>query len=156
MPLPALPYLMAGVGVGVYIKGGSLKESAFWAGTTWAASYAIVHPIKATTMVARGAKYGFTTSLQTMGADVLASRAAQMAAGAALGYGIGAVTGTAVVSVAEKKGIVYEGATQDVLGFYGFDAGGQAPHYWDQGDKPTPGYFNIPGNVGYIWRHYTS
>jgi hypothetical protein len=144
----ALPYLVAGVGIGVYIKGGSLKESAFWGGATYLGAYAITHPIQSTVKVAQVVKYGFTTSLQTMSADALAYRGTQALAGAALGYAIGAVTGTAIVHVAEERGLVKEGSTADVLDFY-MGKG----HYWDQGDKPTPGYFNIPGNLKYIWEN---
>lgn len=144
-----LPYLVAGVGIGVYIKGGTLKESAFWGGTTYLGAYAVTHPIQSTVKVARFAKYGFTTSLQTMGADFLAAGPTQLVVGAALGYTIGAVTGTAIVAAAESQGYVYEGATKDVLDFYMGEG-----HYWEQGDKATPGYFNIPGNVKYIWGQY--
>ena len=115
----ALPYLVAGVGVGVYIKGGSLWESVFWGATTFTISQIIVHPITSAKMIGTGVRYGFTSSLQTMGADVLA------------------------------QGWVQEGSTADVLDFY-MGKG----HYWDQGDQPTPGYFNIPGNVKYIWQKY--
>lgn len=145
----ALPYLVAGVGVGVYIKGGSLTESAFWGATTYLISQAVVHPVQTTTVVARSVKYGFTTSIQGMGADLLAATGTQIVVGAALGYTIGAVTGTAIVAGAESKGYVYEGATKDVLGFYMGEG-----HYWDQGSKPTPGYFNIPGNAKFIWNQY--
>jgi len=66
------------------------------------------------------------------------------------GYVIGAVAGTVIVSQAEKKEIVYEGATADVLDFYTGEG-----QYWAQGeDDPTPGYFNIPGNASLIAKHY--
>lgn len=144
-----LPYLVAGVGIGVYIKGGTLTESAFWGLTTYAITQAVVHPIQTTTVVAKTVRYGFTTSLQGMGADALASKAVTTTAAVGAGYTIGAVTGTAIISVAESKGYFYEGATADVLDFY-MGKG----HYWDQGDKPTPGFFNIPGNISYIWGKY--
>jgi len=144
-----LPYLIAGVGVGVYIKGGTLKESAFWGGTTYLIAQAIVHPVTTTTTLARGAKYAFTTSAQGMLGDFLGATGTQVVAGAALGYTIGAVTGTAIVAGAESKGWVKEGSTADVLDFY-MGKG----HYWEQGEEPTPGYFNIPGNVGFIWGKY--
>lgn len=147
----ALPYLVAGVGVGVYIKGGSLWESVFWGATTFAISQTIVHPIASARMIGTGIRYGFTSSIQTMSADVLAAGPTQIVAGAALGYTIGAVTGTAIVAGAESQGWVQEGSTADVLDFY-MGKG----HYWDQGDQPTPGYFNIPGNVKYIWGKYTN
>jgi len=145
-----LPYLVAGVGVGVYIKGGSLKESAFWGGTTYLIAQAVVHPVSTTTTIARGAKYAFTTSAQGMLGDFLALQGTQIVAGAALGYTIGAVTGTAIVAGAESKGWVQEGSTADVLDFY-MGKG----HYWAQGEEmPTPGYFNIPGNLKFIWGAY--
>jgi len=96
------------------------------------------------------------------GAKIVAADTATMARAAAgtktvtavatigAGYTIGAVTGTVIVSQAEKKGIVYEGATVDVLDFYMGEG-----HYWKQGaDDPTPGYFNIPGNASLIAKHY--
>jgi hypothetical protein len=144
----ALPYIAAGIGIGLYIKGDSLQEAAFWGGTTYLGAYAITHPIQSTVKVARVVKYGFTSSLQTMGADLLAAGPTQVVAGAALGYTIGAVTGTAIVAGAESKGWVKEGSTAEVLDFY-MGKG----HYWDQGDMPTPGYFNIPGNLKYIWEN---
>jgi len=68
----------------------------------------------------------------------------------AVGYTTGAVVGTIIVSQAEEKEIVYEGATADVLDFYMGEG-----HYWEQGaDDPTPGYFNIPGNASLIAKHY--
>lgn len=152
----ALPQLAAGVGVGVYLKGGNLKDVAFWSGTTWVITQTVVHPITTTKTVASSAQYIWTTPAKTMTADLLGSTAVQTVAGTALGYAAGATVGTALVAQAEKEGRVYEGATKDVLGFYGFDAGGMEPHYWDQKDRPTPGYFNIPGNVKYILKHYTS
>lgn len=151
-----LPYLVAGVGIGVYIKGGSLKESAFWGGATYFGAHVITHPIQSTKMFARGARYAFTTSIKTMAGDAVGAGATQIAAGAALGYAIGAVVGTGVVYVLEEQGLVKEGSTADVIGFYTggyFDAGGMEPHYWDQGDQPTPGYFNIPGNIEFIWEN---
>jgi len=77
----------------------------------------------------------------------------------AAGYIIGAAVGTGVVYVAEEKGIVYEGATGDVIDFY--TGGGD---YWGDYDwkgQPTavpdvqgrPGYFNVPGNLGIIADH---
>ena len=144
----ALPYLVAGLGIGIYIRGGTLRDVAFWTGTTYLGAYAITHPVKTTVMVAKGAKYGFTTSLQTMGADLVGAKPTQFLAAAALGYAIGAVAGTAIVHVAEEKGLVKEGSTADVLDFY-MGKG----HYMAQGDMPTPGYFNIPGNIKFIWEN---
>lgn len=152
----ALPQLAVGVGVGIYLKGGDLKDVAFWSGATWVITQTVVHPIQTTSTIASSVNYVWTTTPKAMAADLIGSTAVQTAAGAALGYTAGAVVSTTIISEAEKEGLVYEGATKDVLGFYGFDAGGMEPHYWDQGDRPTPGYFNIPGNVKYIWKHYTS
>jgi len=78
------------------------------------------------------------------------TRTATAIAAPAAGYAIGAVTGTIIVSEAEKRDIVYEGATADVIDFYTGEG-----HYWEQGvDDPTPGYFNIPGNASLIAKHY--
>jgi len=151
-----LPYLIAGVMIGVYIKGGTLKESAFWGGVTYGGSYVVTHPIQSTKAFASGARYAFTTSLKTMAGDAVGAGSTQIVAGAALGYAIGAVVGTGVVWVLEEQGVVKKGSTADVIGFYTggkFDAGGMEPHYWDQGDRPTPGYFNIPGNIEFIWEN---
>jgi len=94
--------------------------------------------------------------------------AATIVAAAALGYTGGAVVGTGIISLAEKEGVVYEGATADVLAFYLGQAEGE---YWGDYDwkgqpksgpkpvfkhgklvveEPRPGFFNIPGNVRYI------
>lgn len=143
-----LSYLVAGVGIGVYIKGGSLKESAFWGGATYAGSYAITHPIQSTKAFVSGARYAFTTSLRTMAGDAVGAGATQIVVGAALGYAIGAVVGTSIVYVLEEEGLVKEGSTADVLDFYMGEG-----HYWDQGEQPTPGYFNIPGNIEFIWEN---
>jgi len=76
----------------------------------------------------------------------------------AAGYVAGAIVGTGIVYVAEKEGIVYEGATTDVARFY--TGGG---HYWGEDynwkgqptteDPGRPGYFNAPGNLGIIADH---
>lgn len=88
-----------------------------------------------------------------------AVKGAGLAAAVGVGYTAGAVTGTLIVSKAEKEGIVYEGATEDVLEFYLGRAEGE---YWGDYDwqgQPTtddpgrPGYFNIPGNLGIIADH---
>jgi hypothetical protein len=77
-----------------------------------------------------------------------------LVAAAALGWGIGAVVGTTIVSQAEKREMVYEGATADVLDFY---LPGRDAHYFESapppGDptgEPRPGYFNIGGNIEWI------
>jgi len=92
--------------------------------------------------------FGTTQTGQAAGRVVAAG--AMTAAAVGVGYTAGAVTGTVIVSQAEKKGIVYEGATEDVLDFYTGEG-----QYWAQGeDDPTPGYFNIPGNASLIAKHY--
>jgi len=143
-----LPKMAIGVGIALFFKGSSTEEIAFWTLTTIAAQQAILHPIQSTVAVAKGVRYGFTTSLQTMGADLLGWQPTQIVVGAALGYTIGAVTGTAIVHVAEERGLVKAGSTADVLDFY-MGKG----HYWEQGNMPTPGYFNIIGNAKFIWEN---
>jgi hypothetical protein len=143
----ALPYLVAGVGVGVYIKGGALWESVFWGGATWAVAQAIVHPISTGRMVLTGGKYALTTSIQTASGDLLASTAATQVAAIGLGAVSGAVVGTAV-----SQAIWGEEGAKQALTFYGFDAGEGEANYW--GDTENPGYFNIPGNAKKIWQHY--
>lgn len=90
---------------------------------------------------------------KTRSARVLAKGTGTVAAG----YVLGAAVGTGAVYVAEEKGIVYEGATEDVIDFY--TGGG---NYWGDYDwkgQPTtedpgrPGYFNVPGNLGIISEH---
>jgi len=75
----------------------------------------------------------------------------------AAGYVIGAAVGTGVVYVAEEKGIVYEGATEDVVDFY-IGKGEYWGDYDWKGEPITedpgrPGYFNVPGNLGIIADH---
>lgn len=142
-------YLAAGVGVGVYIKGDSLWEAAFWGGATWTITQAVAHPISTSKLVYSGAHYGFTTSLQTMAADALASSTVTTAATVALGAASGAVVGTAISQAIWGD----EGAAQ-ALTFYGFDAGRGDANYW--GTTANPGYFNIPGNVRKIWNNTTN
>ena len=158
MPFPVVPIFVVGVGVGVYLQGGSLTKSAFWTATTLAISQMVLHPVRSTVAISRGASYVWTTPLKGMTADAVGSQAAQVTAGAALGYAIGATVGTTITAVAEEKGLVYEGATADVLDFY---LPGRDAHYWDPAPmpgnpegEPMPGYFNIPGDARYIYRHY--
>ena len=134
----------------------------FW---KYATGFALAHP-RSRNFIWRGVRRVAPLAwggLRVLGSDMLiigrAARTtrtaatlgsgASIAAAAGLGYGTGAVVGTGLVSVAEKKGIVYEGATSDVLDFYTGKG-----HYWDQGERATPGYFNIPGNLRFIYRHY--
>jgi hypothetical protein len=105
-----------------------------WAGTKIVAADAVI--------IARAAATTQTGAAIGSGAMVVAAVGA--------GYTIGAVSGTIIVSEAEKREIVYEGATADVLEFYTGEG-----QYWAQGaDDPTPGYFNIPGNASLIAKHY--
>jgi len=105
-----------------------------WAGTKIvAADTAIIARAAATTRTGAAIGSGLT-----------------IAAAVGVGYTTGAVAGTIIVSQAEKKELVYEGATVDVLDFYMGEG-----QYWAQGeDDPTPGYFNIPGNASLIAKHY--
>lgn len=115
-----------------------------WRGLVYAAPYvwgATKVVAADTAIIARAAATTRTAAVVGSGATVVAA--------AGLGYTAGAVAGTIIVSQAEKEGIVYEGATADVLDFYTGEG-----HYWDQGEAPTPGYFNIPGNASLIAKHY--
>jgi len=88
--------------------------------------------------------------LGLMGRAALGTRTVTAVAAVGAGYTIGAVTGTIIIHVAEEEGIVYEGATADVLDFYTGEG-----QYWAQNeDDPTPGFFNIPGNTKFIAQHY--
>lgn len=157
--------LGVGTGVGVGLQGGSLGRSlgwavlttgltstlssgrtwrAAWAGTRWAAPYVARGGIAVAGDIGiMGKAFTTTRTAAALGSGVT------VAATIGVGYTAGAVTGTIIVSEAEKRDIVYEGATADVLDFY--TGGG---HYYDQGTNPTPGYFNIPGNASLIAKHY--
>jgi len=78
-----------------------------------------------------------------------------IAAGAAVGYTGGAMIGTGLISLAEKEGVVYEGATADVLDFYLLRAGdsetSRERSEWYESDTPI---LNIPGDVKFIAGHY--
>jgi len=115
-----------------------------WRGAKWGAPFAW----SATKIVAGDAAIIARAASTTRTAAALGTGATVVAA-VGLGYTIGAVTGTIIVSQAEEKDIVYEGATADVLDFYTGEG-----QYWAQGaDDPTPGYFNIPGNAALIADH---
>ena len=115
-------------------------RAGLWTGAKWVAPYAWA-----------GTRVLVADTI-TVGAAVAKTQTAAVIGSVAAGYVIGAAVGTGVVYVAEEKGIVYEGATKDVMDFYNPVSG--EGHYWKQGDKPTPGYFNIPGNVAFIARTY--
>jgi len=151
--------LGVGTGVGVGLQGGTLGRSLGWAalttgltsavssGRTWRLAWsgtrwAVPH-------VARGAAV-VASDAALIGRAALGTKTVTAMAAVGAGYTIGAVTGTVIVSEAEKRDVVYEGATADVLDFYTGEG-----HYWEQGaDDPTPGYFNIPGNASLIAKHY--
>jgi len=163
-----------GTGVGVGLKGGDWPEvlawsaltsgtsaalgsrgfwSASWAGVRWVAPsvWGVVKALAGDSAI-MGKAFTTTRTAAALGGGVT------VAATIGVGATVGAITGTLIVREAEKKGIVYEGATADVLDFY--TPGTGDAHYWDQGDHPTPGYFNIPGNVKFIastyWNRWTS
>jgi len=163
-------------GIGVGLRGGSLKEVLAWSALTAGVSGVVtskwfwrgawggarwVAPYIASGSVAVAGDIGimgkaFTT---TRTAAALGS-GVTLAATVGVGATVGAVTGTLIVQEAEERGLVYEGATADVLDFYTGQAEGQ---YWGDytvlgtpksSEAGMPGYFNIPGNVRYIVGHY--
>ena len=96
----------------------------------------------------------FEESAMVRGATQIVTKGVPLLAAAGLGWGIGAIVGTSIISQAEKREMVYEGATADVIDFY---LPGGKGHYWEPapppGDptaEPRPGYFNIPGNIEWI------
>lgn len=139
-----------------YLVGFSLAHpttrGALWKATKWVAPYAW-----AGTKVLAVDTITVSRAIATTRTAAAVGSAATVVAAVGVGYTAGAVTGTIIVSQAEEKGIVYEGATADVLDFYNPVSG--EGHYWEQGDKPTPGYFNIPGNAKFIastyWNRWT-
>ena len=105
-------------------------------------------------LAARLAVIAFEEFALVRGATQVVTKGVPLLAGAMLGWGIGAVVGTTIVSQAEKREMVYEGATADVLAFY---LPGRDAHYFESapppGDptgEPMPGYFNVGGNIEYI------
>jgi len=161
--LPFVTGVGVSTGVGVGIRGGNIYEVLGWSALTsglaaavgsgafWRTAWGAVRMGSAPLWVLTkdiayvGGQTGRAVA-STQSARVIAKGTGAVAAG----YVLGAVTGTAIVSQAEKKEIVYEGATADVIDFYTGEG-----HYWEQGaDDPTPGYFNIPGNASLIAKHY--
>jgi hypothetical protein len=154
-----------GTGVGVGLKGGSWPEVLAWSalttglstalasGRTWRLGWSGVRWVAPYAWAGTKALAG-DAAIMTRAATTTRTAAAvsNVVLPVAVGYTVGAVAGTIIVSEAEEKGIVYEGATADVLDFYNPVSG--EGHYWDQGDAPTPGYFNIPGNASFIAQHY--
>ena len=103
---------------------------------------------------ARLAVIAFEESAMVRGATQIVTKGVPLLAAAGLGWGIGAVVGTTIISQAEKREMVYEGATADVIDFY---LPGGKGHYFESAPPPgaptadpMPGYFNIGGNIEYI------
>lgn len=160
-----------GTGVGVGLKGGSWPEVLAWSALTTGISTALGSArfwSAAGTGVRWSAPYvwgfgkalagdsaimakAFTTT-RTAGA---LGKGVQVGAGAALGYTAGAVVGTTIISEAEKRDIVYEGATADVLDFYLLRGGvaqtNRVRDKWYESDIPI---LNIPGDVKFIASTY--
>lgn len=142
-----LPQFAIGVGVGVYLQRGKVWPAAFWTGTTLAITQTVLHPIQTTKAVYGAAQYVWTTTPQEMAATA-SRRILLPAAGVALAAVGGMVVGTVI-----SQQIWGDKGAQEALGFYGFDSGHE-PNYWEQ--DGTPGYFNIPGNLGIIYDHYVA
>lgn len=111
-----------------------------WRGVTVLASDALV--------VGRAATATRTAAAVGTGATIVAA--------AGVGYTVGAVTTTTVVSELEKKEKIYSGATEDVLDFYLLRGDQDSTttrerDAWYESDKPI---LNIPGDVAYIAGHY--
>ncbi len=100
----------------------------------------------------RGALTAARTSAVITSEELLVPALSHKAATTTAAVGLAAVSG-AVVGTAISQSIWGEQGARDALTFYGFDAGQGEAHYW--GTKQDPGYFNVPGNVSKIWKHYT-
>jgi len=161
-------------GVNVGFRGGNIYEVLGWSTLTGVISGALVRRgfyqgawagVRATAVVVGPPAWILLKDIAFVvgetGKAISKTRSARVVAKGtgtlAAGYVIGATVGTGIIYVAEKKEIVYEGATEDVIAFY--LGGGD---YWGQYDwkgQPTtpdpgrPGYFNVPGNLGIIAEH---
>lgn len=156
-------------GIGVGLRGGSLKEVLAWSALTSGVSGVVTSKWfwrggwgGARWLAPHVARGGLVVASDI---GIMTRAAATTATGSTIlavagGYAAGAAAGTAIVYVAEEKEIVYEGATSDVIDFYTGQAEGQ---YWGDytvlgapksSEAGMPGYFNIPGNVRYIVGHY--
>jgi hypothetical protein len=69
-------------------------------------------------LTARVAQIAYEEFALVRGGVSVVTKGVPILAAGGLGYTLGAVIGSTIVSQAEKKEIVYEGATEDVLGFY--------------------------------------
>jgi len=135
---PVAPFL-TGVAIAHPWSRAKLWQGVVWtAPRIWAASKILASD---SLIIGRAATGTRTAAALGSGATIVAA--------VGVGYTVGAVTGTVIVSQAEERELVYEGATADVLDFYTGEG-----QYWAQGDDPTPGYFNIPGNVKFIATTY--
>jgi len=128
----------------------SSTRGALWKGAKWVAPYAwSATKILASDTLTISRAAAATRTGAAVGSGVT------IAAAGALGYGIGAVVGTTIISQAEKKDMVYEGATADVLDFYllsgGVNETNRDRSAWYESDKPI---LNIPGDAGFIAKHY--
>jgi len=150
------------VGFGITTAAGATGRARIWSATKWAAPYVWQGGKWVARGVARGAVI-VAADAAIMGKAAATTRiggavggGAMIAAGAAVGYTGGAVIGTGLISLAEKEGVVYEGATADVLDFYLLRGGEDSPtsrerSKWYESDKPI---LNIPGDVKFITGHY--
>jgi len=153
-------------GVGVGAKGGSWEESLAWATLTTGGTYALTHPVQSARFFSAGARWsypllrrpiidlvirpggfvirGTAGGLWRGGVSMATSTTGIYVGAVAAGYVIGAITGTVI---AEQ--IWGEKGKAEAIEFYTGKG-----HYWEQGEKDTPGFFNAPGNVELIWDHY--
>jgi len=149
------------VGFGITTAAGATGRARIWSATKWAAPFvwqggkwiARKAAQGAVVVAADAAIMGRAAATTTIGGA--AGTATMIAAGAAVGYTGGAVIGTGLISLAEKEGVVYEGATADVLDFYLLRAGdsetSRERSEWYESDIPIA---NIPGDVKFIAGHY--
>lgn len=142
-------------GVGFFLAH-PMTRGWIWTGVRWAAPIAW----SGTKVLASDTLFLSRAAMGTRTAAAIGTGAQTVALGAAAvgaGYTIGAVTGTAIIDQAEKRGMVYEGATADVLDFYLLKGGDSETardrSAWYESDKPV---LNIPGDVAFIAKHYWS
>jgi len=117
--------LGVGTGVGVGIRGGNLYEVVGWtaittglstaagSGAFWRGAWGLSNWVRVGAPLASGGRAVIATGSAAGGMGVGTAVAA-----ASTGYVLGAATGTGIVAVAEHQGIVYEGATADVIDLY--------------------------------------
>jgi len=117
--------LGVGTGVGVGIRGGNLYEVVGWtalttglttaagSGSFWRGAWGLSNWVRVGAPLASGGRAVVATGAAAGGMGV-GTAVAAVGAGTVLG----AATGTGIVAVAENQGVVYEGATGDVLDLY--------------------------------------